>query len=394
MPEPFIALEGNRALITSERAEYAKLQALSDYKHRQELASATPGGFGADDFVQIRTAEARRIDLAIHKDSFLDDVAVRGSVPIGVKRAWTTRYTPVLGVTVGGLYGSGPSHLYQVQDNAQYLQPYSYDIDAVEVPAVSMLQDAAKLGEREAGLARQQEAHKLRQQDYLASLMTGQPYGTDLATCFYNYATQTANPYNGYTVYVVDPGVQTGTYDTSNIVNMSSEGGITQNVLFGLMNQMILSDRRIRTIHVPKRGTPWRELIKQATIVANANVFGPGQRTNPNMNSIPQGMQDQLWKISQLSALDPAGMEIDIFGYKFVIKANNALPKGVAVVTTEEPACLWYDVTGEGVSYDYDEVNPHNRAFVKSYSKRTVMGGVPDPWRRNWFALVFDTPSL
>jgi hypothetical protein len=398
MPDPFIALDANRELITAEAAEYAAMSAQNSdvrgiAKKRTEYASSTPGGFGADDITSVKIAEGRFMDLAIHKDSFLNDIAVRGTADAATPMAWKTRYNPVAGITLGGLFGSGPAHLYQTQDNYQWLRPYTIDVDELMVPCVAETQDPEKLGQRQAAQMRIAEAIKLQEDTFLANVITGQPIGTSLAASFYNYATQTANPYNGKTVYVVDPGVQTGTFDTSNIINVASEGGLTQNALFSLITQVILSNRKVRTIHVPKRGLPWRELFKQATIVANASVFGPGQRTNPNLNSIPAGNQEELWKLSQTSALDEAGMVLNLFGETFVIKANNALPKGVAVVTTDEPGCLWYDITGVGHSFDKDIVDERNPAFVSSIAKRTFAMAQPDPWVRNWFCLVFDTPA-
>jgi hypothetical protein len=395
--DPFITLDANMARSLADRQAYAELVNKPIEERvavRKELADAsTPGGFGSGDFTAVRLSEGKFIDLAIHKDTFLDDAAIRSDVAAETPLAWKTRYAPVCGIVTGGLYGSAPRHLYQTSDNYQFLQTFPVDVPEVTVPAVALTQDPAKLGQRDAGIARQAEAVRLAEETFLVNFMTQQPLGTPLGQSVYNYATGVANPYNGKTVYVVDPGVESGTYDTTNIINQSTEAGLTPKCVFEVITQTMLSDRHVRTIHVPKKGLPWRQLMLEATVVANASVFSAGQRTNPNLNSIPASEWEKLWQTDMSKALE-GGLIISIFGETFKIKANNVLPQGVAIITTDEPAAEVYNVTGPGHSYELDVVDPRNPAFVGHIAKRHMAVAVPDPWVRNWFCLIFDTPTL
>ena len=391
----FITLDANLPRVLKEREEYAAFMSKpleERAESRKELAANNPG-LGADTghFSRISLAEGKFIDLAIHKDTFLDDAALRSDVDASTPIAWKSRYAPTMGVTTGSVYGHAPQHLYQTQDNAAFLTPFVVDVEETKVPTMALTQDPEKLGQRQAQLERQAEALRLKMEQFLVNVMTGQPLGTDLAKSVYNYITTISNPYAGKTVYVVDPGVETGTYETSNIISNTAEGGLTPAVFDSIITQEMLSGRQVRTIHVPKRGLPWKQLIKFATVVANASVFSAGNPSNAALQSVPASDWEKIWKTDLAKALD-GGLIIEVFGRTFKIKANNALPKGCAILTTDEPAAEVFNVTDRSFSYDVND--PREPFFVSHGEKRMLAMAQPDPWVRNWFALAFDTPAL
>lgn len=395
--DKFITLPANAARVMADRAAFREImerpleQRAAQRKEIADASSANGAGAGDGDFTRVSLAEGKFIDLAIHKDTFCDDIGIRTDVLAETPIAWKTRYSPVVGVTTGSVYGAGVRTLYQTQDNAQFLTPFLIDTQEVMVPTMALTQDPAKLGQRQAGLLRQAEALKLQMETFIINFLTGQPLGTALNQSVYNYATQVVSPYTDKTVYVADPGVESGTYETSNIINVQGEGGLTPSVWQALLTQELLTGRRVNTIHIPKKGLPWLKMLQYATIVANASNFSSGQASNQYLAGVPADEWTKTWKMDMTSALEN-GLIIEIFGRQYKIKANNALPKGCAICTTDEPALEIFNVTDR--SYDYDVNDPREPYFVSHGSKRQMAVALPDPWVRNWYMLVFDTPTL
>jgi len=190
---------------------------------------------------------------------------------------------------------------------------------------------------------------------------------------------------------VIDPGVQSGTYETSNIINASAEGGLTPSVFDLILTQEQLSGRKVRTIHIPVAGLPWRKLMRYATIVANASSFGAGTNSNPDLSSIPAEEWTKLYRMDMGKAME-GGLVIEIFGNTYKIKANNALPQGLCICTTDEPAAEIFNVTDRSLSYDIK--NPAMPYFESHGEKRMMAVAVPDPWQRNWFLLNIGNTTL
>lgn len=384
----FITLDVNQARVDSDRELYSKFKTKSlddSAASRKEIAA------GDGDFTRVSLSEGKFIDLAIHKNSFLDDAAERTDILSTTPVAWKTRYAGVMGVMTGSVYGAAPRMLYQTQDNAEFLTPFVVDLEETMVPKMALTQDPEKLGQRIAQLERQAEAGRLKMETFLVNFLTEQPLGLDLATSVYNYATQTTNPYYNKTTYVIDPGVQSGTYETSNLVDASAEQGLTPEFFDALITQEMLSGRTVRTLHVPKKGLPWRKLIKYATIVANANDFTVGQASNKNLAAVPADEWLKYWRMDMGKALE-SGLIISIFGRTFKIMANNVLPKGCTIATTDQPAAEIFNITDR--SFSYDATDPRDPFFESHGEKRMMAVAVPDPWRRNWFMVLHDTPSL
>lgn len=384
----FITLPANQARAEADRAALAAIEQRSLVERaakRAELFKETAAAEGDGDITRVSLSEGRFIDLAIHKDTFLDDAAIRSDVDASTPLAWKSRYEPVVGVTTGSVYGGGVSTLYATQDNHAFLTPMVVDVQAVKVPTMALTQDPAKLGQREAALRRQAEAVRLKMETFLVNVMTGQPIGTDLATSITAYWAA-ANSYTSRStsVYVTDPGVQAGTYETSNLIDCSAEGGLTPAVFDALMTQEILSKRTARTIHIPVAGLPWRKLLRYATIVANSYTPAAGTTTNSHLDAIPAAEWQKMWNMDLGQAL-AGGLTIQIFGRQYKLKANNALPQGYCIVTTDEPAAEVFNIADRSVSTDlYDPKDPY---FVGHYEKRMIAIAQPDPWVRNFFVL-------
>jgi len=352
---------------------------------RKELASSPSVGPGANsnDFDTLKVAEGRFIDLAIHKNSFLDDCAITQGLDVETPPIWKTRYAPTVGVMTGSVYGKGPSTLYITQDNYATLTPFVVDAEDIKVPKMALTQDPERLGQRQAGLARQAEALKLSMETYLVNFITQQPLGTDLATSVANQLAN-SNPYGGKTVYIADSGVQSGTYETSNNINVSSEGGLTMAVMEAIINQAYLSGRSPRTVHIPVAGLPWRTLIRVATPVVSTM---PGSGTlNPDLKAVPPSVWEEMWK-----ANFDTGVALNVLGHTVKFKSNNVLAQGNAIVTTNLPAAEIFNIKGASVSLDYTD-DPKNTFFDSHYEKREMAIAMPEPWVRNvWFVNFGDT---
>lgn len=387
----FITLPANQARVEAERAELASLMS-KDVTERankrgdflKEVAS------GDADITRVSLSEGRFIDLAIHKDTFLDDAAVRSDVTASTPLAWKSRYEPPVGVTTGSVYGAGISTLYATQDNHAFLNPFVVDVQGVKVPTMALTQDPQKLGLRDAALLRQAEALKLKQETFLANIIMGQPLGTDLATTVTNYWTASAS-YAGKTVYVADPGVQGGTYETSNLIDASAEAGLTPATFEALMIQEFKTKRKVQTIHVPVAGFPFRKLLRVATVVANSALLTAGTAPNAKLEAVPASQWEKMWNMDIGEALE-GGLIIELFGRRYKIKANNALPQGYCIVTTDQPAAEIFNITDRSVSVDLDD--PKEPYFTEHYEKRMMAIAAPDPWARNIWVLNIGNTSF
>lgn len=383
----FITLPANAARVAADQAALAALQA----KPLAERAASREKEFasGDGDFTRVNLSEGRFIDLAIHKDTFLDDAAIRTDITSEVPVAWKSRYTPTVGVTTGSVYGGGVSTLYATQDNDAFITPFVVEAQSVKVPTMALTQDPIKLGLRDAADLRIAEALRLKMETFLVNIMFGQPLGTDLATSVTNYAAVVA-PYLGKTVYVADPGVQSGTYETTNIIDASAEHGLTSVVFELLMVQEMQTGRQIQTLHIPTQGFAFRKLMRAATIVATSSSWSAGAVNNQGLEAIPASEWEKRYKTDFTQAL-AGGLIIELFGRRYKIKANNALPEGYCIYTTDQPAAEIFNITDRSVSTDLsDAKSPY---FVERYEKRMLAIAVPHPWFRNYGVVKIGTTT-
>jgi len=383
---PLITLDCNEKMVASFAEQFAQIQSRSLAERaaarKKEIADS-----GLSDLSKLKTAEGHFINLAIHADSFLDDAAVQEDVGPNEPIVWKSRYAPTVGVVAASMYGNAPATLYATQDNYATLSPFAFEVEEVKVPKLALTQDVTRLGQREAGLARQAEAIKLKFQQFIINIMLNQAIGTDLATSITNYVTA-GNPYQGRTVYMLDPGVQSTSVEASNIVNVSAEGGITPAVLEAIQAQAFLQQKMVRTLHIPVAGQPWRKLLRAATVVANSAVFGSGVLPNAGLKAIPEKKWAELFD-SNLN--QGKSMAINWFGETWKIKANNLMPAGYGIVTTNEPAVALYHILEKNVSTDV--VDQRDSYFVGHYEKREIALAQPDPWLRNFMVVNFGATS-
>ena len=386
-----ITLPANQARKEAELQELAsmesrsigdRLKARADYLH--ECAS------GDGDITRIPLADGRFIELAIRKQSFLDDIALRTDTTAETPLAWKSEYDPVVGVTTGSTYGMGTTTLYATQQNHAFLNPFFYDSTSQAIPTMAFNQDVNKLRLRDKANARLIEALRLREETFLVNVLTEQPMGTDIPTCITNYWSAGAS-YSNKTVYVADPGVQSGTYETTNLIDASVEAGFTPAVFEYLLIQQMMTGRTVRTIHCPTQGFPLRKLLRAATVVANASNFTSGNAPNTSLESVPVAQWEKLYNMDISSAMQQ-GVTLDFFGNRFKVKSNNVLPQGYCIVTTDQPAAEWFNVTDRSVSVDLaDEKNPF---FTQRFEKRMAAIGAPHPWVRNFWILKIGNTSF
>jgi hypothetical protein len=376
-----ITLPANQKRVEEAKAGYTKITSGSlvdrAAARNQEFAS------GDGDFQRIKTAEGRFIDLAIHKDTFLDDFAITTDLQVTDIPVWKSRYEPVVGIVTGSVYGGPTSTLYTTKDNYATLQPFVIDVEDVRVPKLALTMDPDKLGQRSAALERQAEALKIKLETFVLNVAMGQPLGQDLATTVINYFAA-GNSYTGKTVYVADPGVQSGTYETTNLIDVHTEGGLTPTVAEALSVQDQLTGRIARTIHFAKQGLPARKLYRYATVVADQ---GTGS-TNPSLRSIPASAWEDVWNGNFVN-----GVVLNWFGATMKFKSNNALPQGYAVVTTDQPGAEVFNILAMATQGEYN-ADPRDQFFSTHWLKRQMAICTPDPWLRNFYVLNYGNTSL
>lgn len=375
----FITLDANLARAEQDRADLSSLIGKSDVERanaRKELAS------GDADFTRVSLSEGNFIDLAIHRDTFLDDAALRTDVLAEEPLAWKSKYDPLVGVTTGSTLGGGLQTSYAIQDQYAFLNPFVIESMGPKVPTMLLTQNVDQLKIRDRALLRQAENLKIQEENYLANIMMDAPLGTSLATTVQNYWANN-NAYAGKTVYVLDPGVDNTTVETSNVIDASAEEGLTPAVFEQLMIQEMKTGLTARTIHIPKAGFPFRKLLRAATIVSTTSLAA-GHSANPTLEGIPAEEFLKMWRLNMNEALDQ-GLIIELFGRRYKIKANNALPQGFCIVTTNQPAAEIFNITNRSVSVDLND--PKEPYWSSHYEKRMMAIGAPHPWRRNFFLL-------
>jgi hypothetical protein len=381
-----ICLPANQAKAEAASKEWdainARTLAERAASRKKEIADS-----GDSDFTRIKAAEGRFIQLAIHQDYFLDDAAIQTDLFVNDAPYWKSRYENPVGVVTASVYGNAPRMLYTVADNYAALTPFTYEAEEVVVPRLSLTQDIDALGLREAGLRRQAEFMQLAHQKFVLNIAMNQPLGTDIATTITNYTG--TSPYTGRTVYVADTGVRSCTYETTNILDMSAEGGLTPAVLEALQTQAFLQGgRTIRTLHVPVEGLCWRKFLRSATVVANSAVFGAGVLPNAGLKAIPEAKWADVFDSNLLAG---KSFNINYFGQTWKIKANNLLPQGYCLATTDQPMVEVFNIMSKSVSTDLDD--PRDSYFTGHYEKREIAIAQPDPWLRNFIAFKIGATS-
>jgi len=381
----YLGIDEARPQLTKLRAEYAAIVGTDlsvRASARKEVADAAAAGSG--DFSAVGISEGRFIDVAIHKDRFLTDAAIVTGLDVETPTVWKTRYAPVVGVATGSVYGSPFTTMYITQDNWATLTPFVIDSEQTLVPKMALTQDPEVLGQRQAALERQAEALGLQEETMLISVLCQQPLGTDIPTSVTNQMA-ISSPYANRTVYVLDPGVQSGTVETSNNINVSSENGLTFAVAEAVADQAYLSKRQPRTVHIPVAGLPWRTLMRTATLVATTY---PSGTANPDLKVVPPSKWEEIWNSNFYN-----GVVLNWGGYNLNFKTNNVLPQGYGIITTNQPAAEVFNVKGRSLDIDI-ETDARNPYFVSHYSKREVAICVPDPWLRNIWFINFGSTSF
>lgn len=169
--------------------------------------------------------------------------------------------------------------------------------------------------------------------------------------------------------------IATGNVPTTNIITVTSEGGITLSVMKSLLSHMLLINRRIRTIYVSPQDMPdiwdWTPVAVASGSVADV---------------INQPLHQQI---------QTSGVVNQLFGYNVQWKPLNTLAANAMYVTTDQPSGLLYYKPDFEVSDMYTQ--KECRAIFKRpnfeavYMEGAIKPLVPAPYRLNSVKVIFAT---
>lgn len=387
-------LTANKGEIEANAKALAKYNSLSPTEKVSLFRKALAHGeretaSGMSDINSIRAVAGKFIDITVRKDNIAYDFCIRASKDAEDTLYWNSSYNQPVGVTVSSIDGTGPGTLYAKASNRVFIPPdFSYDAAKVMVPRFGLNIDEQAIGLYESALAEQADALKLYEQNALFSVLcsipgTLQPMGQDIVTSLQNYAAL-SNVYLGKTVYVLNPGVQPGTRESTNVISVTTQGGFTNEVFLAMKRYEVLSGRKIVTVYAPKIGFPWEQLIYQANSVTVVNPsITSGGASNPALVSVPAAIAEKRFNMDPQALLEGEGMVVQgPLGMSVRFKCNNFLPQGLCVFSTDQPAAVWYDVTNRSQSVEIE--SPLMPYMKERHEKRTAAIAAPHPWSPNW----------
>ncbi len=296
---------------------------------------------------ELQGAEGDYMMLNIYRDSPTLDFVEMRNLPLGALPFYRTRYTTPIGFYMGSVNAAGSTVYYATNDFGQTVTPYVIQSEEVMIPNLNAIYDMQKLDQRQ--IALQRLAHDMQIAIINANLNTvfgaADVVSTDPAVSIVSYYTG-GGSFSGQNVYVLDPGVVAAGYPTTNVYNLSTEGGLTKHVFQALNDYNIQAGRQIRKIYVPSAGVSgypvWRSLQDSATLVA----LTTGQGNQNPSNAVPAEMWSQFQRSDWRSVVT-----VDWFGLRVDIERQNWLPPGYILVLTDQPASIMWDrldlATGE-----------------------------------------------
>lgn len=288
--------------------------------------------------------------LNVYRDSPVLDFVEMRDMPLGSVPLYRTRSFYPVGVFQGSVNAMGITHRYATNDAGTQVFPFTVQTEEVEVPNLSYIYDMARLQQRQAALDRL--AHDL--QIALVNVNLNTMFGVTSNVVTYDPAQAIQDYYSGggsfsgKAVFVLDPGVQTTSFPSTNVKNLSTEGGLTKHVFQALNDYRLMAKRTIRKIYVPSAnsGYPvWRSMQDEASIVALTN----GQGNQNPANAIP----DNFWK--EFQTKDFAGVvTVNWFGLNVDVEVQNWLPAGYCLVLTDQPSTLMWDRLSLATGQDHN----------------------------------------
>lgn len=292
---------------------------------------------------ELNAIEGEYYVLNVYRDSPVLDFVEMRDLPLGSVPIYRTRTINPVGFYQGNINAMGSTLHYATNDAGYQVTTFAVSTEEIEVPNLNAIYDMARLGQRQAALERLAHDMQIAITNVCLNTMFrstangGSSVVTDdPATSITNYYTNQGT-FAGKTVFVLDPGVQSSSMPSTNIFNLTSEGGLTKNVYQTINDFRLKSKRRIRKLYVPAAdgGTPvWRAMQNEAAIVSA--VSGTGN--NDPKNSITP----RRWE--EFDNIDFAGtVTVNWFGLNIDIEVCNWLPAGYCFFLTDRPAVVFWD---------------------------------------------------
>jgi len=334
----------------SKLVERTKALSAEKTPEEQELALERRKALSAQGFAgiaELQSLEGDFYELNIYRDSPVLDFVEMRNLPLGSLPFYRTRYNTPIGFYMGSVNAMGSTVYYATNDFGQTVTPFTIQSDEVMVPNLNNIYDMNRLQQRQIALERLARDMQIAIVNTALNTLFGATdvISTDPAVALQNYYTG-GGSFSGKNVYVLDPGINATGYPTTNVFNLTTEGGLTKHVFQALNDYSIQSGRTIRKIYVPSgsaSGYPvWRSLQDEASIVAISSGNG---NQNP-ANAVPAEMWSQFQRNDFRSVVT-----LDWFGLTVQIERQNWLPNGYVLVLTDEPSVIMWDrlelATGE-----------------------------------------------
>lgn len=380
----FQAQDANRARLVHAREKLAETM-LRDPRERIAARKQYEEQAGQAGVVTINQADATFIDLNVYADDSIG-AAFTGAfsqLNFGQAAVYKTRQNYPIAVYIGNLAAGPPSMQFATVQQGVQVQPFQYFSKRFLVPnLVSPAYDLEKFQEKEEALKRVAKDMLLARQQYIINTVLNQPLNQPIATSVVNYYSTV--PFNNRTPWVLDPQVQTDSVPTTNIFNLTTEGGLTRNVFKTIRtycNQApaLADDGEMgsyglepRALFVPVSGAPWEAYWNQASIVGYSAV---GSSNLDTTKAVPQDKWEQAVGMS----FSRNGAYMNWFGTNIFVQPTNILPKGYCLLATDRPAILGWDQMSNSVSKEGDSFdNPVG--FNTRFEARSIALAQPDPF--------------
>jgi hypothetical protein len=344
-------------------------------KNAEELASAEENA-NFQGAVTITQAEATYIDLNVRafsglSDHFLSTIPLQiGEVPI-----YKYRQDYAVRINMGHLAGGPPMVKFQTVQSGVQVTPFQYFSEEILVPnLVNSSFNIGKFHEKEQALKRIANDMAIAKQQFVINTLLNQPLLQPIATSLALYYVST--PYAGRTPYLLDNFVDPGSVETTNILNVTVEGGLTRNVFRAIRSLSIQQGRTPKSMFIPITGKPWEGYWNQASVVAA--ISGTVGNAIPT-NAIPLNK----WAEAADMGFTENGQNMSWFGMTLWVQPINLFPSGYFMIASDQPAVMGWDQLEMSIS-DEDPLGGKDRQLAKRYEARSIALAQADPQLRNF----------
>lgn len=376
--DQFLGLSANRQYVESARTKldaYEAVPLAQRAKGAEQIASSEEHA-GFQGAVTISQAEATYIDLNVRAFSGLGDHFCQfvpleiGQVPI-----YKYRQDYEVRINMGHLAGGPPMVKFQTQQSGVQVTPFQYFSEEILVPnLVNSSFNIGKFGEKEQALKRIANDMAIAKQQFIINTLLNQPLNQPIAVSLAAYFAST--PYVGRTPYLLDNFVDPGSVETTNIISVTVEGGLTRNVFRSIRSLSLLQGRTAKSMFVPITGKPWEAYWNQASIVAA--ITGTAGNAIP-ANAIPPSK----WAEAADMGFTENGQQMNWFGMSIFVQPINLFPQGYFMIASDQPAVMGWDQLEMSISEE-DALTGSQRQLAKRYEARSIALAQADPQLRNF----------